>query len=290
MTLVDVIVAVRDEEQAIPHFLERIDALSLPQDVRVRVIFVEDSSEDGTIPLLRRLASERDGISYVSLEHGYGQGIAVSYGLSRSDADAMVMMDVDGSHPPETISQLVDAYLSGARAAQCVRRTLSDRKAYREWGASLFHLSSRLVFGVDMSEQNIFYRLVSQDVARMILAEPRYWRYLRFPLPREPEGATVFVPIDTAERVHGESKYDLWRLVNLAIDGVLSLMSRRRALILFVISALVGVGLTGIGHWVLALLVFGALAHFIARDRQLGRRDALERLEVLEEANLPAPT
>jgi len=288
MIRVDVIVAVRDEEMTIPHFLERIDAVELPDDVQLRVVFIEDSSRDETLFLLRNLASQRADIAYVSLKQGYGQGIAVSYGLSRSDADAMVMMDADGSHPPEAIAALVAAYRDGAQVVQCVRRTLSDRKAYREFGAWTFHLLSRFVFGVEMREQNVFFRIVSNRVAHEILAEPRYWRYLRFPLPRKPEGATCFVHIDTAERTHGESKYDFVRLVNLGIDGVLSLISRGRALVLAVFIALLGFGSLAIGSWPVALFVLAGLVWLVVRDRQIGRGDGLERIVVSEEANLPA--
>lgn len=287
MTRLDVVVAVRDEALTIPQFLERIDALALPAEVRTRVIFIEDSSSDDTLGLLRALASKRQDVAYASLVRGYGQGIAVSYGLRRSDADAIVMMDVDGSHPPEAIPELVAGFADGASVVQCVRRTLSDRKAYRERGASLFHRLSRLVFGVDLNEQNVFYRLVSRDVAEAILAQPRYWRYLRFPLPHEPQGATRFVAIDTAERTQGESKYDLPRLVNLALDGVLSLVSRRRARTLAALVALLAIALLATDFWPIGLAVFGLLAHLVGRDRQVARADALDRIEVREEAKLP---
>ena len=172
-TTIDVVVAVRDEEETIPPFVERIDALALPPNVELRMLFVEDSSSDGTRPLLRDLAAERSDVGYAFLRKGYGQGIAVSYGLSLSNADAVVMMDVDGSHPPEAIADLVDAFQGGAEVVQCVRRSIVDRRVYRNLGTAGFHAISRIVFGLDISDQNVFFRLISANVAEMILAEPR---------------------------------------------------------------------------------------------------------------------
>jgi glycosyltransferase involved in cell wall biosynthesis len=287
MTNIDVLVAVRDEEDSIPVFLERIAALPLPADVALKVVFIEDSSTDGTRPLLRRLAATDPSVGYYSLARGFGQGIALTFGMSRSRADAMIMMDVDGSHPPEAIPELVDGFLDGAQAVQCVRRTLANRRLHRRLGASSFQALARLVVGVDFREQNIFFRLISADVARRILEQPRYWRYLRFPLPRQPEGALRFVPVDTLERAHGDSKYGFLRLVNLALDGMLSVLSTKRFMVLGLLAMLFGALLVVLGFApiavLLALLALWPLRRFLV----LRRRDTLERIEVAECANVP---
>jgi glycosyltransferase involved in cell wall biosynthesis len=288
MKRIDVVVAVWDEEESIPRFIERIDRLELPDGVELNLVFIEDSSRDETVPLLRKLAAARSDIAYASLVRGYGQGIAVSFGLSRSDADASVMMDVDGSHPPEAIPELIQAFLAGAKVAQCVRRTLTDRKAYRDGGAALFHGLSTLIFGVDVQEQNVFFRLVSSDVRAMVIAEPRYWRYLRFPLPREPKGATCFIPVDTVERTHDQSKYNFVRLASLAIDGVLSLISVPRALCLASAVTLASVGFLVLGYWPLSIVGMGVLLRLVYRYFEIGKDDALQKIEVKESANFAA--
>ena len=288
MTRVDVIVAVRNEEQSIPVFLDRIAALQLPEGVDLRVIFVEDSSTDGTRPLLRRLANEAPAVSYYTLAQGFGQGPAVVFGLSRSTADAMVMMDVDGSHPVAVIPEMVREYLDGARVVQCVRRTLANRKVYRRIGAAAFFFGARVLTGIDTDEQRIYYRLVSAGVTRWLLQQPRYWHYLRFPLPRQPEGALRKIYLDTEERVFDESKYGFQRLVNLAIDGVLSQMPQSRLAMLLVGMGVMAALLVRCAMWPLSLLVAGAMAWLIRRYAGLSRPDLLQRMQVLECGNVPA--
>lgn len=286
MTSIDVLVAVRDEEESIPIFLERIAALSLPVDVELKVVFIEDSSEDGTRRLLRRLAATDPSVGYWSLARGFGQGIAVTFGMSRSRADAMIMMDVDGSHPPEAIPELVDGFLEGAQVVQCVRRTLANRRLYRRLGASTFQALAPRIVGVDFREQNVFFRLVSADMARRILEQPRYWRYLRFPLPTEPAGVVRFIPVHTPERVHGESKYGFLRLVNLAVDGTLSVLSTARLVIIGLLVTLLGVVLVAIGCAPLAVLLALAALWPLQRFLALRRKDTLKRIEVTECANV----
>jgi len=287
MTNIDVLVAVRDEEESIPIFLERIAALSLPAAVALKLVFIEDSSKDGTRPLLRRLAATDPSVGYYTLARGFGQGIAVTFGMSRSRADAMIMMDVDGSHPPEAIPELVDGFLEGAQVVQCVRRTLANRRLYRRLGASSFQTLARRIVGVDLREQNVFFRLISADIARRILEQPRYWRYLRFPLPTEPEGAVRFVPVDTLERAHGESKYGFLRLVNLALDGILSVLSTTRLMTIGLLVMSLGAVLVAVGCAPLAVLLALAALWPLQRFLALRRKDTLQRIEVTECANVP---
>jgi len=284
-TRVDVVIAVRDEEQSIPLFIDRVGALALPSNIELHLLFVEDSSTDGTRDLLRDLAASRSDVGYAFLRQGFGQGIAVSHGIGLSNADAVVMMDVDGSHPPEAIVDLVSAFQRGADVAQCVRRTLPKRKLYRRAGAAAFHAVSRLAFGLDFADQNVFFRLVSADVADMILSEPRYWRYLRFPLARV-SGRVERIPIDTVERSVGKSKYGFPRLVSLALDGILCLISTRRAASLAAALLAASVALLWAGWWPASLLFLLALLWLVRRFREVGRTDALSVLEMTESRNL----
>jgi glycosyltransferase involved in cell wall biosynthesis len=282
MTVIEVIVAVRNEEQSIPVFLDTLAALALPQGVDLRVVFVEDSSTDGTRPLLQRLARENPKVSYYSLVKGFGQGLAVTFGLSRSTADAMVMMDVDGSHPVSVIPEMIRAFLGGAQVVQCVRRTLSNRKAYRRMGAAGFQIMARLLTGTDTTEQNIFYRLVSANVARQLVHEPRYWRWLRFPLPRRPEGALRKIEIDTEERRLGESKYGFLRLVTLGIDGMLSLIAPPRLIGISALAGLIGILLIRAGWWPPAAAIVLVIVALVSRYVRLQNADVLGQMRVLD--------
>jgi len=286
MPRIEVIVPVRNEEQSIPVFLEHVAALRFPNGVDLRVVFVEDSSTDGTRPLLQRLARDNPAVGYYALARGFGQGAAVSFGLSRSTAEAVIMMDVDGSHPIDVLPQMVREFLGGARVVQCVRRTSADRKGYRQLGATLFHLVARVLTGVDTTEQNIFFRLASADVVRELMRHPRCWRYLRFPLPRHPEGALRKIEVDTQERALGESKYGFRRLVDLAVEGTLSQMPATRFVALMVVVALIAMVAALTGWWPLAIPIALAGVWVVYRYRCLYDPDLLRRMQVVECGNV----
>lgn len=287
MRRVDVIAAVRDEEATLPRFVERVRALPLPDDVELGFVFVEDSSRDGTLPLLRALAAADPGIGFYSLEEGHGQGPAIVFGLARSRADAAILMDVDGSHPPEVIPRLIELHRQGAGVVQCVRRRLRARRLHRRIGTALFQRFASWWIRVDLAEQSIYYRLVSRSFADRLVDDPRTWRFLRFPLPREP-GALATIEVDSVERETGQSKYGTLRLVRLALDAMLSLMPPDRVALALAGAAL-SIGLAiGSGLWPVALVVVAGTGLLARRYRALRRADGLDRIRVRESANVPA--
>ena len=228
MTHVDLVVAVRNEEEVIPLFVRDVRALQLPPDTRLRIVFVEDSSTDGTRDVLRRLAVEDDDLAYYLVKNDFGQGLALVFGSARCAGDAVITMDVDGTHPVGAIPVMITRFLEGRQVVQCTRRAAPDRSAYRNRGASAFHLLTRFVTGVNIAQQDIYFRLMSAAMnADVLISRPRYWRFVRFPLPASP-GLVSFLQVDSIDRRVGSSKYNIVRLSRVAFDAVLSLMSRSR--------------------------------------------------------------
>jgi dolichol-phosphate mannosyltransferase len=277
----DVIAAVRDEQDNLREFCERLFALELQPAVELSVIFVEDSSRDATLERLRELAGESDRVRYYSIEHGRGQGPALVFSMAQSTADALVTMDADGSHPPESIAELWTAYTRGVDIAQAHRDPIDRRSCYRAAGSALFERLGSWLTGVRLSDQNVHFRLISASVRDRVLAHPAWWRFLRL-LPEVGAQPMELIGFHAPPRKRGESKYGLLRLAGLAIDGVISLMPTARfgsmlAAIAVLCAALALGGYFGIA-WVVAL---GGFA-LIAVRANLPKRGLLEQMRVRE--------
>ena len=282
MKSVCVVAAVRDEEANLRPFVDSLLGLRFPAGIELRILFIEDSSKDATRTVLDALSREHENVGYFCLEKGFGQGPAIVFGMRHVRADAYIMMDADGSHPSAAVPTMIELAREGAEVVQCVRRTLANRRSYRQLGTALFQRVARIATGVDTRSQNIFYRLTSSAVAEQLLATPRYWRWLRFPLP----ASTRFLEIDTVERVHGRSKYGLFRLIGLAIDGVLSVTPTRRLLLLLVASAVL-VAWSSRHSTVRLLVGLGIITWLCVRYYRMAHDDVLARMRVKESANVP---
>ena len=154
---------------------------------------------------------------------------------------------------------------------------------WRALGARAFHATVRVVTGVELESQNVYYRLMDRSVIDSFLETPRYWRYVRFPLPTE-AGAVRFVPIDSHERTLDLSKYGPLRLLGLSVDGILAAMTTRRLFFTTGLAAVALVALFAAGAWPLALAGLAGAGAVVARFAALRRPDVLERMRVVESA------
>jgi len=282
MVRIDVVVAVRNEEAALPRFIGELRALELPGEVRLGVLFIEDASVDGTLPVLRQLSKADPSIRYWALENGFGQGPALVFGLTHSTADAVIMMDVDGGHPTSIIPDMIEHFLRGARVVQARRLSDHGRPRYRTVGSAAFRMGARLLTGVDFAQQNIYFRLLAADLVPAIVDHPQYWPLLRFPLPGEGGGDLVVLDVVARDREFGATKYGPVRLARLAADGVLSLVEGTRAMALLFLAAAMALALLVAGSWILGFGLLLATAALVLRARALRQSDALSRMKVDE--------
>jgi dolichol-phosphate mannosyltransferase len=256
--------------------------LRLPDAVRVRILFVEDGSTDRTLELLRSHAREDPDIQYYSLINPFGQGGAVSMGLAQATADAVVMMDVDGSHPVDMLPGMIREFLAGADIVQGVRRAIQKRAVYRQFGTRCFNLLVWILTGFRTSTQNVYFRLVSLAVCKELVANPRSRRFLRITFIDRADLTVRRLYFISEDRRFGASKYGLRRLLRLSIDAILSVVSIARFTAWMAALGVVAAGLWFLGFWPAAMAVLGLAVAATAKFASLCREDLLGKLKVLE--------
>ena len=106
MQRVVVVVPTYNEAENLPLLVPRV----LEQDPRLHVLVVDDHSPDGTGKLADELAALHARVHVLHRSAKQGLGPAYRAGIRRAlelGADAVVQMDADFSHPPETLPELL---------------------------------------------------------------------------------------------------------------------------------------------------------------------------------------
>ena len=108
-----VVVPIYNEVETIPHLVQQITDVLKGMGVRYEFICVDDGSTDGSVPLLKRIAQERDDLTVVLLRRNYGQSAAMSAGFHQAMGHVIVTLDGDLQNEPADIATVYEKLLDG---------------------------------------------------------------------------------------------------------------------------------------------------------------------------------
>ena len=275
---IDIVVPVRNAGAEIGAFIAEVERLNLPPGVKLGFVFVEDSSTDDTLDVLRRTAKSARNVSYYSLCRGFGEGPAVFFGMSQSQADAVITMEAGGGHPPAKIPEMIARYLEGAEIVQAVRQAYRVRSRMRSAGTAVVNALLRFIAGFDAHMQNVYFRLLSRAQKERLLLNKRCITSLRFAFPSSDARFAAFVFFDAQDRNPGQSTYSFWRLVRLSADFILSVIPVSRLAVLLSLGLLASFFIGG----PIGLILLLGTATVAAKTWSLWTNRILESLEIRE--------
>ena len=283
MKKIDIVVAVCNEEDLIRPFVDSLRQLHLPAEIDLGIIFVEDSSTDRTRDVLREVCATGSSVRFYSLERGYGQAPALWFGMQRSNADAVITMDVDQGHPVSVIPSMIEAWLSGADIVQGVRMDISGRPAYRDAGTRAFDLMVKVVTGVDLRRQNVHFRLLTKAAKDEFLNNQRWIYFLRYHFPAN-QYSRQYIEFTSQERTAGCSKFDFRKLLAHSLRGILSIIPAKRFLFIMLPALFAALVLGILVHWLIACILLLPVLIVIECYRRMCKNQISDRMRIVEQS------
>ena len=213
------VIPVFNERETLPELHERLSQVIDGLDGEAEILFVDDSSYDGTDELLAELGRRDPRVRVLRFARNFGHQVAITAGLDHAAGDAVIVMDADLQDPPEVVPDLVARWQEGYEVVYAVRTTLRGGWFKRKTAAWFYRLL-RWMAHVDMPLDAGDFRLVDRravDAFRDARARP-----LR---PRDDQLGRLSpdrLPYDRAERYAGEPKYSYRKSLTLALDGLVS--------------------------------------------------------------------
>ena len=188
------------------------------------IICVNDGSTDDTFDRLMQEKQQRDHITVINLSRNFGKEAALTAGLAHAAGRAVIPMDADLQDPPELIANMVDYWDKGYDVVLAKRTDRSsDRLSKRitaKWFYKIHNLLSSIFLPADVGD----FRLMSRKVVDAVNQLPENQRFMK--------GIFAWVGFKTATvgyvretRKGGKTRFNFWKLWNLAIDGVTSFSS-----------------------------------------------------------------
>lgn len=212
-----------NEEGNVDPLLERILSIvrRLPGSPTYEVVLVNDGSRDGTLRKIREQIAQHPHIVLVNLSRNFGHQLAASAGMDIAQGDAVVLMDGDLQDPPELIEQFIAKWHEGYDVVYAVRRTRKGESAFKLLTARIFYRTIKRLTKVSIPVDTGDFRLMSRRVVDALKRSPERHRFLRGMVSWVGFNQ-VGVEYDRDERLSGETKYPLPKMLRFAIDGITS--------------------------------------------------------------------
>lgn len=217
-----VVIPVLNEAAGVDALLARLIPALEAGGLAWSIIFVDDGSTDGTLLRLRELNNADNRIGAIALSRNFGKEIAVAAGLKYARADAVVIMDSDLQHPPETIPTFIAKWREGHDVVYGERVDRSADSAWRRQGARAFYRIFHILSGTELQQNSCDFRLLSRRAVTAINRIGERVRYnnglfawIGYP--------AIGVPFEMPPRPSGEtSRWLPLKLAKLAFDGLAS--------------------------------------------------------------------
>ncbi|MBP6180199.1 MAG: glycosyltransferase family 2 protein [Anaerolineales bacterium] len=218
---VDIVIPVFNEAGLIERIHGHLcDVLgSIPHNFRI--IYVDDGSSDGTADTLRRIADADRRISLLQLSRNFGHQAALTAGMDAATGDVIITMDGDGQHPPEMILQMLNLIQQGYDIVQTQRIDEGGAATFKKVTSNLFYRLINIISGTQVLQGAADFRALSRDALNGLKSMHEYHRFLRGMISWMGY-ASVILPYHEPERLAGQSKYSLGKMMRLASDAVFS--------------------------------------------------------------------
>ena len=227
-TVLNIVIPCYNEEKALPftkkELIKKMDDLIKKGLVseNSKVVLVNDGSRDKTWDLIKKLHKENDMFVGVNLSRNRGHQNALLAGLmyAKDNADISISMDADLQDDINVIDDMINKYHEGCDIVYGVRSSRKKDTFFKKFTAEGFYKFMNLM-GVEVVFNHADCRLMSKRALIELSNFKEVNLFLRGIVPQL-GFKTDIAYYERNERVAGDSKYPLKKMLSFAIDGITS--------------------------------------------------------------------
>ncbi len=217
--LLSIIIPAYNEDAVLPEFHRRLRAVLDGLSCAAEVIYINDGSTDNTLAVLQELHDQDPRVAVLDLSRNFGKEIALTAGLHQALGDAVIVIDADLQDPPELIPALIKEWHNGYDVVYAKRTRREGETFFKKLSAAAFYRIMQRLSRIKLPEDTGDFRLLSRravDALNTLLEHHRFMKGL-FTWIGYKQKAVLY---DRDPRFAGETKWNYWKLWNLAIEGI----------------------------------------------------------------------
>lgn len=221
MKKVTILLPAYNEEASFPLIIRNMNQVrSDNPDYEWEFLMVNDGSTDHTLEQMIRLHNSDSHYSYLDLSRNYGKETAMMAGFDYATGDALIIMDSDMQHPINVIPEMLRYWEEGYDDVYAQRQGSKEswlKRKTSHWYYTLLQSLTRVPIQKDTGDFRLLDRSCIEALKQMREAERNtkgMYSWIGF--------HKKAISYQQQERQEGKSKWSLWQLINLALNGITS--------------------------------------------------------------------
>jgi dolichol-phosphate mannosyltransferase len=181
------------------------------------IIYVDDGSSDGSLAVLRELATLDERVRVVALKRNYGQTAAMAAGIDAAKGQVLIPMDADMQNDPVDILRLLDKLDEGYDVVSGWRKNRKDKALTRKLPSMIANRLISWIGGVPLHDYGCSLKAYRRESLEDVRLYGEMHRFI--PIYASWAGARVTeIPVEHHARTMGKSKYGLSRTLKVVFD------------------------------------------------------------------------
>lgn len=249
---ITLLVPAYNEEASLPILHLRLSEAIGICEPHFEILYVDDGSTDASWAVLQKIAESDGRVRLISLSRNFGKEAALSAGLDHvaGDSDAMIILDADGQDPPELIPEFIEKWKQGYDVVYGTRSRREGESWFKRATSSAFYRVINSLSNIAIPADTGDFRLLSRNVLDALTQMGERQRFMK--------GLFAWVGFNQTAlnytrqaRIAGATKFNYWRLWNLALEGITSFSTAPLRLATY-IGLLTALFAFGYGIWIVA--------------------------------------
>jgi glycosyltransferase involved in cell wall biosynthesis len=266
---ISIVVPLYNEEANIEELYARLTQVLRELRRGYELVFVDDGSRDGTFKLLAQMQAKDNRVQVIRLRRNFGQTGALAAGFDFAEGDIIIAMDGDLQHSPEDIPRLLDKIAEGYDVVSGWREKRVDNFWLRRLPSLIANALMAWLSRLPLHDFGTTFKAYKREAIKNVEMFGELHRFI--PALASMQGISIAeVPITDTLRQRGSSNYGLSRTFRVLFDLLtvkFLIHYRQRPLQFF---GLWGLGMSGAGSLLLALIAFLKLFFHVSIYQYLG--------------------
>ncbi len=220
MAKLSIVLPSYNEEQNISNTAKVLAELLEAEQIEYELLFINDGSKDATYEEICKASKENPNVKGAGFSRNFGKEASIFAGLKMATGDAVIVMDCDLQHPPQTILDMWKLWQDGYEVVEGIKNSRGKEGFFHKISAGFFYKIMSKLIKVDMNASSDF-KLLDRKVVDVLADLPEkntFFRALSFWAGFK----TTTVEYDVQERQFGESKWSVISLMKYAVSNATS--------------------------------------------------------------------